>query len=255
MDTHSEVSVLIVSKSTLLRESAQSFFERLHYSVRRGVSKIDDAISQVEQDVDLIFVDQFLDEAAVDSLRLLRSSFSRSRIVVYTPAVQVAAERLTEVFGGMVDGCLLSDSTMEVIQQSLSLVMTGGQIFPFPVLVSIFSANRHSPGKEQEEEPRGFSEREREVLRFLREGRSNKSIARELRVSEATVKVHIKTLLRKIGCSNRTQAAIWVTRNEAPGTVPSAEASLSPNTSPDRSDEASARSGAPTGADPHKPDS
>jgi two-component system, NarL family, nitrate/nitrite response regulator NarL len=55
----------------------------------------------------------------------------------------------------------------------------------------------------------GFSRRERVVLRHLMQGASNKQIARELTVAEATVKVHVKAVLRKIRAKNRTQAALW----------------------------------------------
>ena len=55
----------------------------------------------------------------------------------------------------------------------------------------------------------GLSERETQILRCLIEGYANKLIARRLDIAEATVKVHIKGLLRKINVSNRTQAAIW----------------------------------------------
>lgn len=53
------------------------------------------------------------------------------------------------------------------------------------------------------------SDREWEILRCLSSGKSNKVIARELSIAETTVKVHIKSLLRKLSVSNRTQAAIW----------------------------------------------
>ena len=53
------------------------------------------------------------------------------------------------------------------------------------------------------------SDREWEILRCLSSGSSNKAIARELSIAETTVKVHIKSLLRKLAVSNRTQAAIW----------------------------------------------
>ena len=46
----------------------------------------------------------------------------------------------------------------------------------------------------------------------LRDGAPNKVIARKLNLSEATVKVHVKAILKKIGASNRTQAALWATR-------------------------------------------
>jgi two-component system, NarL family, nitrate/nitrite response regulator NarL len=58
-----------------------------------------------------------------------------------------------------------------------------------------------------------LSPRESGILRCLARGASNKQIAREIKISEATVKVHVKAILRKIGVANRTQAAIWATTN------------------------------------------
>lgn len=61
-------------------------------------------------------------------------------------------------------------------------------------------------------EPRcsvGLSDKERLILEHLTRGASNKSIGRALSIAEATVKAHVKALLRKIGARNRTQAAIW----------------------------------------------
>ena len=56
--------------------------------------------------------------------------------------------------------------------------------------------------------PMRFSERENDILRCLIAGASNKLIARELQIAEATVKVHVKALLRKMKVANRTHAAI-----------------------------------------------
>jgi two-component system nitrate/nitrite response regulator NarL len=61
----------------------------------------------------------------------------------------------------------------------------------------------------------GLSAREREVLDHLTRGASNKLIARDLHVAEATVKVYVKALLRKIQVQNRTQAAMWAVTNMA----------------------------------------
>ena len=60
---------------------------------------------------------------------------------------------------------------------------------------------------------RSLSGREGEILGKLLLGHSNKMIARELAISEATVKVHLKVLLRKLKARNRTQAAIWAIEN------------------------------------------
>jgi len=57
--------------------------------------------------------------------------------------------------------------------------------------------------------PHGLSEREEQILRGLVKGHSNKLIARTYGVADATIKVHMKSILRKIRVANRTQAAIW----------------------------------------------
>ena len=54
-----------------------------------------------------------------------------------------------------------------------------------------------------------LSERERQIIDGLIKGESNKTIARAFGIAEATVKVHMKAILRKVPCSNRTQVAIW----------------------------------------------
>jgi len=57
--------------------------------------------------------------------------------------------------------------------------------------------------------PHGLSEREEEILEGVVRGHSNKMIARTCGVTDATIKVHMKSILRKIRVANRTQAAIW----------------------------------------------
>jgi DNA-binding CsgD family transcriptional regulator len=58
-----------------------------------------------------------------------------------------------------------------------------------------------------------LSDRERSILHCLIQGASNKMIARRIGIAESTVKVHVKTILRKIRAHNRTQAAIWAMSN------------------------------------------
>jgi two-component system, NarL family, nitrate/nitrite response regulator NarL len=65
-----------------------------------------------------------------------------------------------------------------------------------------------------------LSKREKDILHLLTEGASNKIIANRIDIAEATVKVHIKSCLRKLRLHNRTQAAIWASRH-----LPTVEAS------------------------------
>ncbi|NUV78348.1 response regulator transcription factor [Streptomyces sp. CAI-155] len=62
-----------------------------------------------------------------------------------------------------------------------------------------------------------LTEREREVLGLIADGRSNREIARALVLSEKTVKTHVSNILMKLDLADRTQAALWAVRNGAAG--------------------------------------
>jgi len=59
-----------------------------------------------------------------------------------------------------------------------------------------------------------LTEREKQVLKLVASGLTNKMIARRLDVAEGTIKVHVKALLKKLGMRSRVEAAIWLTQNK-----------------------------------------
>jgi two-component system nitrate/nitrite response regulator NarL len=112
----------------------------------------------------------------------------------------------------------------EVLVKYLDLVMLGEVVFPSAMVLSSLpisggaSAIERASAAEVPESLqaisagapiRTLSSREAEILHCLMQGAPNKIIARKLEVAEATVKVHIKAILRKIRVTNRTQAAMW----------------------------------------------
>jgi two-component system nitrate/nitrite response regulator NarL len=127
-------------------------------------------------------------------------------------------------------GYLVSAMSCDAFVKSIELVMMGETVFP-PAFLSSSSAikNDHRNGAappieneraiivaaEDAATPQ-LSPRELVILRCLIEGNSNKGIARKIDIAEATVKVHVKAILRKIRVQNRTQAAIWGMNNVLP---------------------------------------
>jgi two-component system, NarL family, nitrate/nitrite response regulator NarL len=100
------------------------------------------------------------------------------------------------------DGFCLTTSSREVLIKSLELVMLGLAVLPSVVLRAIFQGTTGVA-------VRKLTHREAQILRCLTTGDSNKAIARKFDLAEATVKIHVKAILRKIGAANRTQAAVW----------------------------------------------
>jgi len=120
-----------------------------------------------------------------------------------------------------VNGFCLTGSGPEVLVTSLELVMLGELALPSGLVRLVLDEAILSPDarswdskvlvrpKASNSEARNITAREAEILRCLVDGAPNKMIARRLDVAEATVKVHVKAILRKIGAANRTQAAMW----------------------------------------------
>ena len=158
-------------------------------------------------------------EDTVEAVRHLRGKFPQVRIVVIADHYDLGFVKLC--LGGGVDGFCLTGSSREVLIKSLELIMLGEVVLPSALMTSLLNGSEAiSAPKSQDsgadaklpsEDPmvRKLSAREAEILGHLMEGAANKVIARKLDVAEATIKVHIKAILRKIGAANRTQAAMW----------------------------------------------
>jgi two-component system nitrate/nitrite response regulator NarL len=141
-------------------------------------------------------------------LRALREAFPTARIVVLADALSV--DVLRAAMGGGADGFLIKTVSPEALIQSFQLVMLGEKVFPTNLAAMLLDLNSTpSPLNSI----RGLSPREIEILQALVTGASNKMIAYKLGITEDTVKVHLKMLVRKIDVNNRTQAAIWAMNN------------------------------------------
>jgi len=126
----------------------------------------------------------------------------------------------------LLSGILTYDLSDDAFVGSLRLICAGQQVFPRDLVLG-----QKSPARPPDAAPRAasihLSPREREVLSHLVEGHSNKMIARHLGMAEATAKVYLQSLLRKIKVENRTQAAIWALSN-LPGLTSSCAGAAEP---------------------------
>jgi two-component system nitrate/nitrite response regulator NarL len=156
----------------------------------------------------------------VEVTRQAKEQFPEARIVVLADQFDLSFVRLGHEAG--VDGFCLAASAPEVLIKSFELVMLGETVMPSAVLRSIMEGaaqHRDQPLQGNTAEPclpdlthSKLSAREAQILNCLREGAPNKVIARKLDITEATIKVHVKAILRKIGVTNRTQAAMWASQ-------------------------------------------
>jgi two-component system, NarL family, nitrate/nitrite response regulator NarL len=218
--TTDTMTTSIVVRSPILREGLSKLLSDAGVSAHcenpsRDVASIIKAVRS--RDADIVILDGSLCETPSQLVVSLRQAIAEVRIVIITASVN----RIADESIAAADGILSSETSSEEMMLSLRLIKLGGRVVPPDLLTRLLvvkpGARSDTPQSWQdrdlaatEQQP---SPRETEILHYLTEGCSNKTIARQLGIAEATVKVHVKGLLRRIRVANRTQAAIWAMNN------------------------------------------
>ncbi|MCJ1885621.1 two-component system response regulator NarL [Pseudomonas sp. LA21] len=162
-----------------------------------------------ELEPDMILLDlNMKGMTGLDTLRAMRESGEDARIVVFT--VSDDRNDVINVLRAGADGYLLKDMEPERLLEHIRQAATG-QLTISPQLTQVLAQALRG-----DDRPKGIEEltdRERQILRQLSHGYSNKMIARKLDITEGTVKVHVKRVLHKLGMRSRVEAAVWAVEN------------------------------------------
>jgi two-component system nitrate/nitrite response regulator NarL len=141
-------------------------------------------------------------------LRIKRAS-DDTKVVVLT-ASDAEDDVLRAVRAG-VKGYLLKGSQPDEILKKLRLAWRGNTVFTETLMDLLLNAMRDGAPSVRTV-PDCLTAREKQILELIAGGQSNKNIARELNISDGTVKVHVKNILRKLNLKSRLEAAVWALR-------------------------------------------
>src|SRR6266481_7691827 len=224
---HSFATILIV-RSVLIREGIAKILRAANLRIAASVSCGDDLAPNKLQSHQLLFLivhtgDDF--DVALEQIELLRGSHPKGRIAIVADHHRL--DDLVSAFRAGANGNFVDVMTCDLFIKSVELVAMGETIFPPAFLSFALDPENDRVGKAvlRDENAQAMlfrtkdriapqlSPREQSILQCLIEGDSNKCIARKIDIAEATVKVHVKAILRKIRVQNRTQAAIWGMNN------------------------------------------
>ena len=150
---------------------------------------------------DLLLIDLGLDGLdGTDGLRRLRQEHPALSIVVLAETEDTTT--ILACLAAGVHGYVLQSGSMPQLLRALEIVAGGGVFAP----AALATARRAVP--QPVPAPSSLTERQREVLRLLSDGRPTKAIARELGVAVGTVKVHLAAIYRALGATNRVEALV-----------------------------------------------
>jgi DNA-binding NarL/FixJ family response regulator len=194
--------ILIADDHDLLRDTLKVYLEGIGDFETIAVQDLPEALARIAEDdaLDVVLLDlnmpgmnglEGLQEAldARDGLRVALISGAATR--------EVAEQALEMGAAGFLPKSLPAKS----LANAVKFMAMGEQYAPLDFMTAPEHTSKNALASK-------LSERELQVLKGLTEGKSNKEIARDLDLTEPTIKLHMKTLYRKVGASNRTQAAL-----------------------------------------------
>jgi DNA-binding NarL/FixJ family response regulator len=141
----------------------------------------------------------------ITAIAAIRREMPDTEVVALTSVLEDAAV-IDAVRAGAI-GYLLKDTDSHELRRAIKAA-AAGQVQLSPQATARLLREVRTPEKSAEP----LTEREREVLRLLAQGQSNKEIARALHIAEQTVKTHVSHILNKLGVPSRTQAALYAIR-------------------------------------------
>jgi len=203
--------IALLGRNTLVREGLRHILSENRFNVlvsSDDLAELRSTISDHAGNSIILLIDQSYRAYEEDEILLLRSQGVSTKLVFLVERLDL--ENLIECFRLGAHGYIVKNVGCESLLGSLQLVALGEKVLPGE-LVDKLTDFTHPPGPAAGAEALGdtLSTRETEILRCLIVGLPNKVIARRLELSEATVKVHVKGILRKLDVRNRTQAAIY----------------------------------------------
>jgi len=202
------VVAALVSHDRLFRDGVEAILQKQGFSVGLSVPFVKDVVCSLRNGIpppDVLILVGALPSASdeMSALRSAREAAPQLRTIVFMEE-GADPELLRHLISIGVDALLPTDLSAEILVQSIRLVLLGEGF--------MFSGYVHRLIERQPQTIAAMPDLtacEIEIIKFMAEGHSNKTIAGWLNLTEPSIKVHIRRLLRKIGATNRTQAAIW----------------------------------------------
>ncbi|MGJ8609602.1 MAG: response regulator transcription factor [Octadecabacter sp.] len=194
--------ILIADDHDLLRDTLVMFLEGQGAMETASVGTLQDAIDRIKADdaYDLVLLDYNMPGMnGLDGLRTVLAMEETDRVALISGEAtkQIAEDALEAGAAGFVPKSLPAKSLVNAVK----FMAMGEQYAPLDFMTAVEEVPQNALADK-------LTSRELQVLEGLTQGKSNKEIARDLDITEPTVKLHVKTLYRKVGAANRTQAAL-----------------------------------------------
>lgn len=213
--TEKSIRILLVDDHTLFRRGLRFLIENSeNFEIIGEATDGLEGVKMTQQlnpDIVLLDIDMPV-MRGIEALPLMLNDNPNLPVLMLT--VSENSEDLTEALRLGARGFLLKNIETEFLLKSIRLALEGDSVLSPEMTTKLVNqlrtpTNNSTQVNSKETEEELLTPREREILYWIVQGASNKIIARELDITESTVKVHVQNILRKLELSSRVQAAIY----------------------------------------------
>ncbi|RKD31199.1 response regulator transcription factor [Thermohalobacter berrensis] len=212
------IKVVIVDDQKILTEGLKMVLSKKEEIEVCGIALDGDEAYMVckKTNPDIVLMDIKMPKVnGVEATKRIKRDFPRTKIIVLTTFND--DEYIYDALKNGASGYLLKDADPDKIAEAIKTVYNGGALIQPDVATKVIDKfsqlAKGSLEKDIDKRVDKLTKREKDICRLLGEGKNNKEIAKELYLSEGTVKNHITNILGKLELRDRTQLAIFAVKN------------------------------------------
>ena len=210
IEVHMKNSVIIVDDQTLFAEGIKSILISTGNFIVKGIASSGlECLGLIDKNKpDLIIINSSIGEiSGIDILKIIREHKMPIKILFISSEINVNVS--IDALNYNVDGLILKNSTLSDFLSAINSILEDNQFIHPLILDAVNSYLAQTDNCKKTT----LTKRETQILCMISAGYLNKEIGSELNISERTVKNHVSNLFKKIGVSDRTQAAVYAIKN------------------------------------------
>ena len=213
MDT-APIRVLLVDDHAVVRMGLRAFFDQLgDIEVVGEASDGSEGVAMTRRlKPDVVLMDLLMPNMdGITAIGRIKAELPETEIVTMTSFIE--EEKVTSALEAGASGYVLKDAEAEEVAQAIRAAF-GGEVHLDPAVARLLAQRLRTRKSPDEELVEPLTDRERDVLRLLGQGMSNKEIGSELFITERTARTYVSNILGKLGLASRTQAALWAVEHK-----------------------------------------
>ena len=208
------IRVLLVDDHSVVRMGLRTFFDMLDdIEVVGEASDGSEGVAMARRlNPDVVLMDLLMPNMdGVTAIGRIKAEMPETEIVTMTSFIE--EEKVTAALEAGASGYVLKDAEADEVATAIRAAY-GGEVHLDPQVARLLAQRMRQKKDPAEELAEPLTERERDVLRLLGQGRSNKDIGAELFITERTARTYVSNILGKLGLASRTQAALWAVEHK-----------------------------------------